>query len=585
MSGAHRGAKVGPRVAMLVSQAVVHTHQKLAGTKHKLAMMIFRSMSDEISEEVDITIGPILRQFAEKYPDDKVMAPFLDFMAYNHGQWKAITGGAASASGLTTSIAQVVNNELFPLVGAYLAANPQLLPDIGSIAGMGAAGFITPGQYGYHMAQQGISPEWQQAMIELQSSFPSVPDALDMMRRGIIDNQTFTKYARANGVPQNIVDQWALMEELPLPPADAADAVLRGHISQGLGESYAQQSGIPADVFGVLVQNTGEPLGLEQLLEAFRRGFITEDQLLTGIKQSRVRDEWAQTAMDLRYSPMSIADAVNAVVQNQLDTQTATAIADQNGLEPGQVDILFRTAGEPLSRTELEDLYNRGEITQADVEQGLRESRLKDKYVPMAFSLHKKLLEPRMLSQAVQDGGMTHEAAVQEAMNYGYSAEQASVLVGSASLRKLQTRREKIVTSAETLYSDGAITRAQLVELATGMGFDATEAEFIAEAADYHRLARDQSNVITSIRSRYVSHKVTKSDASGLLDRIGVPATQRDYLLSLWDVEASANVRLLTPAQIIKAYGANLITADDVTARLVEQGYSQGDADLLMNGA
>jgi hypothetical protein len=78
---------------------------------------------------------------------------------------------------------------------------------------------------------------------------------------------------------------------------------------------------------------------------------------------------------------------------------------------------------------------------------------------------------------------------------------------------------------------------------------------------------------------------VLRSDASGYLDRIGIPSQQRDYLLDLWDIESAGNVRLLTPAQIVKAYSTTLITADDALARLQQQGYSEGDATLLLEGA
>jgi len=52
MAQSHSGAKVGTKVSVLVSRAVVHTHAKLVGTKHRLALLIFHSISNIISEEV-----------------------------------------------------------------------------------------------------------------------------------------------------------------------------------------------------------------------------------------------------------------------------------------------------------------------------------------------------------------------------------------------------------------------------------------------------------------------------------------------------------------------------------------------------
>jgi hypothetical protein len=56
-------------------------------------------------------------------------------------------------------------------------------------------------------------------------------------------------------------------------------------------------------------------------------------------------------------------------------------------------------------------------------------------------------------------------------------------------------------------------------------------------------------------------------------------------MLSLWDIEASAHIRHLTEAQVVKAVHKQLITPDDGAARLVAMGYSADDADLLLKGA
>lgn len=603
----HRGAKIGPRITMLVSQGIVATHKALLDTKHKLAMIIFRAISDEISEEVDITLGPVLRDMKERYDAGGPMASFLDFMATGHGQWKAIVGSGVSASGLLSSISLIMNNELFPLVYDAIGSNPHMLPDQQALATMAAQGIIDMDTAQGAIAQNGYGSDWSLAMIQSEQQFPSGSDAIDMYRRGLIDIDTFHMFLNRNGIPSQV---WGAIDGLirqPLSPADAALGVLRGDITQDYANEIGASWGITADDMQVLQANTGEPLGLMQLLEAFRRGFIDESTLTRGILQSRVRNEWIPTAIALRYTPMSVSDAVNAVVQAQLDPATAASYAQQNGLEPDAFPILVNTAGEPPSRDQMFDLYNRGLATEDQVIQAERESRLKNKYNDLIFNLHTKLLEPRLLSELVQYGSLTTEQAIQAAMEYGYSQENATALINEGTARKLETYKTKVVAAIETLYEDGGIDQQTALTAIMALGFTADEAGFIVEAADMRRTTKQTEQVVSAVRSKYLAYHIDAETAQNLLTTAGVPQAEQQYLLAEWLVEQGANVRLLTEAQIVKAVKDQLIPATpadseawlgnqpvatrpdvapvDGETRLIQLGYVKDDADLLLAGA
>lgn len=579
------GRKIGPRIAMLMSQAMVTTHQKLLGTKHKLAMIIFRAISDEISEEVDITLGPILTDMKARYGEDGPVASLLDFMANGHGQWKAIVGSAASVSGILSSVAMILNNELFPAVYETIATNPHLVPDQGTIAQMAAMRVLGIDDANFAMAKNGYDGGWAESMIQMNLQYPSPVDSVDMLRRGILTEAEFVINCQRNGVPDTMIDAYMSTRRQPVSPADAALAFLRSNIGQGEAEAIAAEWGIDAASFAILVGNSGEPLGLMQLLEAYRRKFISRDDLIRGIKESRVRDEWITTAEALRFSPMSVSDAVNAVVQDQLDMATAADISEQNGLEPGAFQTLVNTAGEPLARGEMLQLYNRGLVTQAQVMQALRESRLKNKYNGMAFLLHERLLEPRELSSAVEFGSITQEQAIQQAMAYGYSHELATVLIGEGQARKIQTYKNKVISSLETLYEDGAIDAPTATAAMEALNITETEAAFIIEAADMRRAVKQSSQVISAVRSKFLARHIDDQMVTQLLTTAGVPQTQIAFLLSEWQIEQQAATRVLTEAQIVKAVKLSLITPDDGATRLVNMGYSEPDAQLLIDGA
>lgn len=576
------GAKFGNRVAHVVSQTIVVTHSKLLHVKHKLAMMVFHSISDMISGEVHRSLDQVFQSIYEQLPQDSQARPLIDFMAHETGQLQAGAGMSMVSGSILGSIAQILNNELSPSVRQALESNPNMLPDTGTIAQLAAKGIMGNATAVTYIQQQGINLDMAKQLIEANHAYPDPSAGLDMLRRNLITMDTFLQWCRENAIPDDVASLWADTRFIPLSPADAALAVLRGNMPLDQALTVAQQWGMLESDFQVLIDNTGEPPGPEQLLEANRRGFIDQARLEKGILESRIRDEWMDVMLKLAYAPMSTADAVNAVIQSHLTQAEGEAIATQNGLEPGSFATLVDTAGAPLSRTEMEQLYNRGKVTKAQVYQALDESRLKPKYNDLAFQLHDRLLEPRELADMVMWGSMTHADAVARAMELGYDATSAAALIDASINRKLQSDRNTVVSSIELLYEDNAISEGDAQSQIERMGFSPQETAFKLQAAELKRHTKLVNAGLNVIRSKFVGRHIDKPEASSAIDAMGIPHQQRDALLQTWQLERDANVAQLTEAQIIKALKLQTITADDALARLEAKGYSAGDAAILI---
>lgn len=578
----HRGAKIGTRIAHLVTQAIVATHHKLIDTKHKLAVMIFNTVTNEISDEVDMTLGPLLKTMAEAYENGGAVEGMMQFMAHGRGQFKAIVGSSATAQSILWALGTVISNELAPVSYTLIAANPRLTPDPASIAQMVATGHISEADGTYGIAEMGFSGKWAKGWIESAKQWPSASDLTDWLNRKLISRSDYHALMQSAGYSPTIASFYDSAAFVEVSWQDAALAYLRGAISRDILGIIADKQGVGSEDVDIYLETIGEPPGTMEMLEGYRRGFINQETLQRGILQSRTRNEWVPLIEQLRYSPISTADAVNAVVQGHIAYNDGERLADQNGLEPGQFDTLYQTAGAPLSRTELNDLYNRGVVGSDIVEQGLRESRLKNKYVADAFELRRRLLEPRSLGEAVLNGAMTHETAIAKAMQNGYNAEDAAYLVSSAGNRKMQTYRNALVAQIEDMYSEGGMSHAAALEQIKSLGHTDAEGQMMLKTADFKREQRTFNTAVGVVRSKLVGHHIDRGTASAMLDGMGVVATQRDFFLGFWELEAAANVRSLTEAQIAKAVKDQIITADDAAERLIRMGYSADDATLLL---
>lgn len=579
------GAKLGPKLVHLISQAIVTTKKGLLHTEHQARVLSMQEIIDRAGREVADLYRPLWEaDLKSQDMPDHVRAHLEKIISGRH-QWQAIAGIAFGASGAANAFSQILSNYLADSVRSVVGKDPLLVPPPETLAELGAKGFMDLQTVFSLSGGQGYSETITAELIAAAKAYPDVTTMLEMLRRNLIsvnDAQVFLNHA---GIPVELHGQFLALKDIVISPADLADMVVRGIKSHGDAAQAAAQSGVNASDFDALVLDTGEPLGLQQMLEAYRRGFINQARLVHGIRQSRIRDEWVDVAEALRFEPMSVADAVNAVVQNHMDQGTGNRIAEENGLAPGNFDILYETAGEPLSRTELEDLYNRGLVTEAEVKQGLRESRLKNKYVDAAFALHRRVIPVRSLHEALRLGSITHDDAVKIAMEDGYTQHDAEILVSTGASHKIETYKNRVVSAIESMYEDNAISQVEAEDMISGLGFSATEAKFIIQSADFRRSARFASQVTTFVRGRYVGRRIDRTTASNDLDRFGIPAPQRDNLLALWELEREANVRVLSEAEVLKAVKKSLITPEDGLARLLALGYSQDDATLLLEGA
>ncbi|MGH7746048.1 MAG: hypothetical protein ACREQ5_14940, partial [Candidatus Dormibacteria bacterium] len=76
---------------------------------------------------------------------------------------------------------------------------------------------------------------------------------------------------------QPLVNQyWSQYPTVPISPADLADMVERNIMPMSTATEMAAESGVNSVNFGFMVEDTGEPYGIEQALSLLRRGLISE---------------------------------------------------------------------------------------------------------------------------------------------------------------------------------------------------------------------------------------------------------------------------------------------------------------------
>lgn len=396
--------------------------------------------------------------------------------------------------------------------------------------------------------------------------------------RAIIDQFVFAAIAPLVQDVSNLV--WPHHTSMPFPPAEAALAVLRHNVGADWAAGEAAKSGMSPEDFAIMVLNTGEPPGLAQLQEALRRGIVDEGRFAKGVQESRVRDEWLSTLIALRYVPPPVGEVLAAAVQGHLDLGEASHRISEAGIDPANFDWLYQTHGRPPGTVELLHLMNRGEIGASEVEQAIRESDIKNKYIPALMKLARVIPPMRTVVAMVRQSVITPPQGIAKLQDLGYNAEDAAALVSEATTQRRQHTRDLTESQIVSAYTERLLPRDQATQHLAALGLDANETEMVLALADHQRHYRFVAAGINRVHAVYVAHRLTAGQASTALDGMGVDPAGRDDYLKLWKAERDANVRTLTITDLHGLVRRSLMDKPTFVTRAVQLGYSHDDAVL-----
>lgn len=377
--------------------------------------------------------------------------------------------------------------------------------------------------------------------------------------------------------------------EVVISPADLSSMVVRGIMSQADGAATARKSGISEFDFDLLVQNTGEPPSVIDMLMLFRRGKVDRAAVERAIRQSHVRDEWVSTLFMLGQQPPSPADILRAVLQGQTDDATGRALYEKLGGDPEYYQLMFDTEGSAPTPDEAATMANRGIIPWSgrgagvvSFEQAFLEGPWRNKWLAPYQKAAQYYPPPRTITAMHASGALSDADAARLLKQQGLDDALVAAYLKDSSSTKNQKAKDLAESTIQTLYMAHAIDENQAIAFLGQLKYNKTDAQFIISAWTLARDLSAKNTAISTVHSNFVGHKIDAGKAGTTLDRLGVPSNQRDYLIGLWTQEKAAKVAVLTAAEIKKAMNDSFISPENAVSRLVNMGYSQDDAELYL---
>jgi len=168
-------------------------------------------------------------------------------------------------------------------------------------------GFVSLDRSNSEASLQGVTNERQQIRFQMAGLPPGVETALQMWRRGIIDQGTFDQIVREGHTKTKYTGALEQLKRQLLSPATAVRAHLKGHIGADEMHSRGQDFGYTPDDMDLWYQSEGRPATTHQIHIGYARGADVQGKserqaVDDAVAQSDIRPEYADVLWAQRYT-------------------------------------------------------------------------------------------------------------------------------------------------------------------------------------------------------------------------------------------------------------------------------------------
>jgi hypothetical protein len=387
--------------------------------------------------------------------------------------------------------------------------------------------------------------------------------------------------------------------EVVLSPADLAQLVVRNYRDQAAAAAEAARSGVNGERFTDLTHLAGEGPAPGDLATLLRRKVIEEagagpeaTSFEQGMRESHVLDKWIPAVKALSQIWPTPADALDALLEGQVDEGTGRDLYERFGGAPQYFDLLFHTRGSAPTPLEASEMANRGIIawdgTGPDAttyQQAFLEGPWRNKWSDSYRQLAQYLPPQSTVITLLEHGAITDATAAAMLSKQGMDDATVAAYIHEAHTEAISDYRGLTISAVADMYYAHMITADDATAILEALHVTPPAAQLLLAYADLRRAIAASNTAVTRIQTLYVGHKISLATARESLHRLDVPAETVDKIIESWQVAAAANVKTLTQGQITSAFKHKVMTQDEAASELTGIGYTPYDAWVLLSDA
>ena len=451
---------------------------------------------------------------------------------------------------------------------------------------------------------QGVTPAMLKTLQDLAGDGIAPVDAARALQRGFIPEHGAgpASIAYDQAIRESrLHDKWGpVLHQLAtqlLSPADAASAVVRNFLTRADGTSTAGKQGVDRTTFDTLVALSGDAPGPQQLAEALRRGLVPLEgtgvasvSFTQGIAEGRLADKWAPVIRGLAQIWPTPTDALDAQLKGQISDAEGTALYTKLGGDLEFHDWLLASIGDSPTPLEAAVLAARGIIAEhgtgpnvLSYEQAVKESRYRNKWGPAYRALGKHIPAPSTVATMLAHRSLTEAQAHKYLLENDMDPEVAAAYVAQADYEATSDFRGITEASVIGMYTAHLIDRAQATKILSALHTSAEAVTMLLDYADQRYQIDTIQRSVQRIAQLYTGRKIGEPTAKSALLALKIPVSTVDTILADWTEQARANVRTLTPTQVVDAWYYKIIDQVEAMTELEAIGYTRYDAWVVLS--
>lgn len=410
-----------------------------------------------------------------------------------------------------------------------------------------------------------IRPEFYGLIKGLRWAVPSVTDMVRFAVREAYD-------------PASVA---ALDLDAEFPPAFAEDAKRVGLRGDDLHHFWRAHWQLPS---------------YTEAVEMLHRGAITQAQFDALLKAQDYAPTWRAKLQQIATRIPPITDMIRFAVREVYDPAQRrslrldedypaafTAQAALHGMSAEDAGNYWAAHWRLPSAEQGYAMFHRGLITAKQLDDLLKaldySPAWRQKLADLAYHVPGRIDLRRMYQADL----INRAQAVRGYIALGYRPADAELMVQLAGVTGRTTARGLTAADLAAEYDGLLLSAAEYRDGLRELGYTQSAAAGKVRVADAKRRRTARNQLVGRARSRFVAWRITEADVRAALTAARIQQTEATELLRMWRAEREINQADLTPAQIKKAVRSAIMPKPEAVAELIARGYSDREANTLLN--
>jgi hypothetical protein len=497
---------------------------------------------------------------AFRWPWEHIMEPFGDLI----DRKIAIPGKLLRGeySGFPDFLEDAMDPPILMLAG--MAGLLVLVQVLGLAVGTAFDTFVTPMALPYQQA----------TMARVGAALLTVGAVQDALNRGFIDEATADDHLARAGYSGQAKEALLELRMLLPSPSDLVRFGVREAFTPEIAERFGQYEDYPAGMTGPMaLQGFSEDwsraywaahwdlpsatMGFEML----HRGVIGEADLMLLLRALDVMPYWRDKLIQISYNPITRVD---------LRRLYKLKIITEAQVFQGYKDLGYNDERAGWLTEFTKQYANPDDASQLDDMADLAASTFRTAYRRGVISRDDAL-------DRIVDAGYTEDVA-----DFFLTLDDAQMALNPTTDAGVPIR-DLTVPVIRDAYSEKLWTRERAQAELEALGYLPWEADLLLQLEDLAQQRELTGLHETVIKELYLANSIDRPEASRQLDALGVLPERRDLLLQRWDLSRATKDRRLTLAQLQTGFREGLLSDTQLLDEFAAMGYNDRDAKFLVD--